>query len=468
MKKRSNKFLHINRACIIILCVLLCLLCCTSIVPTRIAAEDNPENKYTGVLEDLQSDETFNAAEYSDIKLHSKTELIQIAESVDQQLFVYLHIVGDDKGFEKIVFNTATSFTSLDFRSYEMALVSSRDGFNKYLVKDFNPPQDNYYRVAITRIEYPVNKPVEGTQQVTYEYYPIEQVWDVRKDNGKIEYNYEYLNTIEVLDKYVGSHSGGVQEGFSWSYQYSSWTDTYYIAFSTDLLMENLLEAQIEYVENIETASGIISGDSTKPHNVVIRSDEVSNYENDTFSTWLGMSWNTGIDKRTFKSISTPAEFTRDTGITLPKRADDTEFDWVVVFLNETQKFDYPGVKINFWRYPADTSILRLKFETDGVCYNLSVLDNRTTFIPPLPEDDTSWVDRLIAFFEKIGKWFEDNWEWIVVGALGVLALILLAPFLPSIVSLIATCFKYLFTGLIWLIGAPIRLIMRLFGGGDE
>ena len=418
------------------------------------------EIEYTGVLEDLQKDNSFNQAEYDNTSLHSQTELIQIAESKNHELFIYLHVVGTDKGFEKISFSVATSFSELDFRSYNMDLVSSKDGFYKYIVKEFKTPTDSLYRIAISRIEFPVARAAEGTQQVTYEYFPIEQIWMVQKINGEINYSFEYLQTIVVTDKYVGSHNAGVDGGFTWGYQYRSWTDTFYIAFSTDLLMENLLEAQIEYTINyVDPLGKVVSkGDSSKPSNVVIKSDDVSNFENDTFSIFWGVSWNTGTEKRTFKSILKPADFKKNTGITIPKRADKTEFDWVVTFYNKTYTYDWPGVKIGCWPVPVDTTILRLKFETNGVCYNLGVLDNRTSYIPPA----------LSFSSDSLWDWLTKNWKWLVIGIVALFALILFAPLLPVVFSALSSLFVMLLKGLLWIITAPFKLIALLFGGSGK
>lgn len=449
MITKKNKS-RVNKLPIILLCIFLCFLCFYVPVRQQVYAD---EIQYTDVLEDLQKDSAFYESEWYNLVKHPQTEIMQIAESWDRQLFIYVHMVGDDKGFEKIVFNTSMVFSALDFRSYEIELVSNKGEFYKYLVKGYKSPQDNYHTYSITRLEYPVDKPVQGTQQVTYEYFPIEQIWTVQKSGNKTEYSYEYMKTIEITDKYVGSHNAGVEEGLLWGYQYSSWTDTFYIAFSTDLLMEKLIEAQIEYVINVAGPTGIISkGDPKKPINVVINSDAVSKFENDTYDTWWFVSWKSGSEKRTFKSILKPDDFKKNTGITVPKRKNGKSFDWVVTFYNKTQNFSYPGEKVTSWVVPGDTTILRLKFETDGICYNLGVLDNRTSYIPPTPKNGNYW------------------WVWLILAAI---LLLICIPILPSIISFIAwllnglfSVAKLLFKGLWWLISTPFRLIVHLFSGG--
>lgn len=438
--------------------------------------------QYTSVLDDLQADSAFNISDWDNTQLHPDTELMQIAESVDRQLFIYVHIVGDDLGFEKIVFNTSMVFSELDFRSYDIELVSSESGFYKYIVKDYKTPQDDYHTYSITRLEYPVDSPVQGTQQITYEYFPVEQIWTVRKNGSKVEYSYEYLKTIQITDKYVGSHNDGVED-YLLDTQYSSWTDTFYIAFSTDLLMENLIEAQIEYTMNVSIAGGkVISyGDPTKPINVVINCDQVSQFEQDTKATWWIVSWKTGTEKRTFKSILKPDDFKKNTGITVPKRKDGSSFDWVVTFYNHTYHFDWPGEKVTSWFVPGDATILRLKYETDGVCYNLGVLDNRTTYIPPKLKFGGS-----MSFWQYVWncivKLFKGTADFIetVVAVAAIFVAVALLPILLFVISLLSPSFgavmktilkcigkalKWLLKGLWWLISAPFRLIIMLVSG---
>lgn len=412
------------------------------------------ETKYSDVLDDLRTDTAFNAAEYDNILLHSKTELIQIAESSDRKLFIYLHIVGDKMPFEKIVFNTATVFAEYDFRSYNLELVGLSGGFCKYLVNDYTTSQDSYHTYSITRLEYPVDRVVSDDQKVTYEYYPIEQIWTVRTSNGKTEYSYEYVQTVEILDKYVGEHHTGVTNALG---QYSSWTETFYIAFSTDWVMDDLIEVQIEYTVNVANLWGdtIREGDKNKPINIVINSDQTSSYEGDTYTEWWFISWKSGEESRTFKSICKPDEFKSASGITVPKRENGSAFDWVVTFYNNTDTFGGTGTKINAYTYPADTTILRLKFETDGVCYNLGVLDNRTSYIPPkiVWSGDLPW------------------WVYLAIAIAVIILLVVLVLFISPVLSLLSFVghvFVVLLKALWWLVSAPVRLIKVVINRSDK
>ncbi len=73
----------------------------------------------------------------------------------------------------------------------------------------------------------------------------------------------------------------------------------------------------------------------------------------------------------------------------------------------------------------GDVTILRLKFETDGVTYNLGVIDNKQ-----------SGSDKPINE-EEIQPEINNRGLWIIIAIILIVALILLAPLLPTIISFI-------------------------------
>lgn len=94
----------------------------------------------------------------------------------------------------------------------------------------------------------------------------------------------------------------------------------------------------------------------------------------------------------------------------------------------------------------GDVTILRLKFETDGVTYNLGVIDNKQT-----GSDKPSNEETIQPEINKRGK-------WILIAIVLIIALILLAPLLPVILSFLGKAIVWICKGLWWLISAPFRL----------
>ena len=66
----------------------------TCIAPSTVAiasAAESPDIKYTSVLEDLQKDATFDINDYPYAAGDYSLQVIQIAESVNDKLFVYVY-----------------------------------------------------------------------------------------------------------------------------------------------------------------------------------------------------------------------------------------------------------------------------------------------------------------------------------------------------------------------------------------
>ena len=108
------------------------------------------------------------------------------------------------------------------------------------------------------------------------------------------------------------------------------------------------------------------------------------------------------------------------------------------------------GSTYSFSTLVGDVTILRLKFETDGVTYNLGVIDNKQ-----------SGSDKPINE-EKIQSEINNRGLWIIIAIILIVALILLAPLLPTIISFIGKLIVWIFKGLWWLISAPFRLIKTI------
>ena len=108
------------------------------------------------------------------------------------------------------------------------------------------------------------------------------------------------------------------------------------------------------------------------------------------------------------------------------------------------------GSTYSFSTLVGDVTILRLKFETDGVTYNLGVIDNKQ-----------SGSDKPINE-EEIQPEINNRGLWIIIAIILIVALILLAPLLPTIISFLLKVIVWIFKGLWWLISAPFRLIKTI------
>ena len=90
----------------------------------------------------------------------------------------------------------------------------------------------------------------------------------------------------------------------------------------------------------------------------------------------------------------------------------------------------------------GDVTILRLKFETDGITYNLGTIDNKQT-----GDRDPVNDEQIEVGLSKMGKW--------ILGIIAlILLLVILMPILPYIAKLI-----------VWIILLPFKLIAAIVKG---
>ena len=104
----------------------------------------------------------------------------------------------------------------------------------------------------------------------------------------------------------------------------------------------------------------------------------------------------------------------------------------------------------------SEVTILRLHFITDGVSYNLGVVDNKQTGgSAPSNEQETD-----IELFPQIKKHLGEGWWKIIVGLLFViLLLVIFMPLLPTLVNVVIKILMLPFK----LIGAIIKGIEKAF-----
>ena len=98
----------------------------------------------------------------------------------------------------------------------------------------------------------------------------------------------------------------------------------------------------------------------------------------------------------------------------------------------------------------GDVTILRLKFETDGIPYNLGVIDNKQSGSKNPINEETVTIDfdPLIDFFQK---------------ALMIIALILLLIVLGVFIMPIGKIFKFVFKSVVLVISLPFKLLSTIF-----
>ena len=92
----TREKIDIRKLCLLCLLMFACLFTSLFNLTANFAFADE-EISYSGVLEDLQKDENFNADDFPVKEDDYSLKVIQIAESVNKELFVYVYNPSADR-----------------------------------------------------------------------------------------------------------------------------------------------------------------------------------------------------------------------------------------------------------------------------------------------------------------------------------------------------------------------------------
>lgn len=404
--------------------------------------------EYTNVLVDLQKDKNFDFADYPAKKDDYSIKLIQIAESANKELFIYVYSPSSVLKATSVNFCITEEFTTP--KNYKLELLSENGTLSKYLVKDFvvKDYEQRFYNFSsiFRKFNIAIDTPPSDTSQTISEVsFDAGQLWSVSTaKNGQVSYNCTFTDVVTIIDKYVGFLR--YTNGFNLQ---NSSCDSHYVAFSTDKDIDALLEADIYFVQNSvvdDNVAGVSKGKQEELYKTLTYIEKVSK-----------PAGGIGGYKHVWNRIESTSEFLKNENLKSDVKNEVAKKDWVLRF-SETEYRIYGNYihnflhKIEWYTEVTDVSILRLKFETNGVVYNLGVVDNKQSG-DLIPDNKTS---------KGLPKWLKILIIVLCV-LLVIVALPVLIPIITFIVRIVLLVLKYLFLGIWWLITLPIKL----FKGGD-
>ena len=429
----------IHKNCAIgVIFTLVCLVLAFLLLPSPVYAE-SISSGYSSPVDDLKSDPDFDESLYPTNEKDYSLQVVQIAESTDGELLVYVYQPSNGiKDYTATSINISTAINdSLYYKNYKLELLSKDGVFCKYRVKDFTVKEEvlRYYDISSIFRKY--DKDVdEGLPE--YNENDINEVsYNV---DGSVIYSCLDTETIVIQNKYVGylRYSNGFK-------LYQDKCDSWFVAFSTDKPIDRLMEADVDYmIQDYTWFTDPNQGyQKFESHGELTKKSVTLNYTDVAGSTadgWFAHEY-------TWNRIESVDDFIANEDLTEEAKKDLDNMDWVLRFAetNYTYRSDSSGEYCNMSNV-SEVTILRLKFETDGVIYNLGVVDNKQSPAEGQTPDNNN-TDELDwpSFGDK-------DWEKILGTVLLMIGLILivimLAPLLPVLIRLV-----------IWLITLPFRLI---------
>lgn len=406
---------------------------------------------YSGVMEDLKKDTSFKPENYPTKADDYSLQIIQLAESVNKELFVYVYQPsGKLKNFKASSINISTTINdSISYLNYKLELLNSNGVFYKYKVENLAVKTDAVRYYAISSIYRPfdesIDKQASGGNTVTEVNYAVNKQYCFGEINGKPYVNCVDIETIVVTDKFVGFVR--YKDGFK---LYVGACDSHFVAFNTNKPMDKLLEADVYYTTQSYDWSSVpfvgvkeTFGDKADKYAYLKYTDKVEHtggglfagtYKWDriqTINDFIKGENRENIYHGAVLDVKTSSKLTDEALTELKGKK------WVLRFAETSYSlsgYSTTGSTFESYTLVGDVTILRLKFETDGITYNLGVIDNKQSG----SKDPSNKTDIDISL-NKRGK-------MILYLLMLILLIILLAPILPYIIRLA-----------VWIITLPFK-----------
>ncbi len=417
------------------------------------------EEPYTNVLDDLFKDSSFAIYRYPVDTTNYSLEVINVAETKDKRLIVYVYQPSGQKG--NLRASTINISHTIDGEvqpyNYKLTYCNSESTMFKYIVDDFYLNDSETRIVDIYSISRPFDANIDtapsGDQTISEVPYDVSSRYQFTLIDGKYSVRCDKVETRKVTDKFVGFVR--YKEGFDIN---PSACDSHFVAFNLNAPMDKVMNARLYYTRQGVVHHFKIGDDTFDYSNTISKYAEVDYkdkvvYKGDGFFSNT-YEWDRICDINTFLSkFNTKKQLYSGALINVIARNNiSTEAlnqlknkQWVLSYY-ESPYTDYADAfdQREEFTQVADVSILELTYEYEGQIYNVGIIDNKQSGssdpiggsgIDVEPTD----LAKLILFIIAI-----------------ILLVIILLPILPNILL-------FLFKLIIWIIKLPFVLIKKTY-----
>lgn len=449
-----------------LLIVFIMLVCClfTPFSSSYLVASAETTN-YSNVLEDLRQDKSFDYEDYPVVSENNSLQVIQIAESIDGELLVYVYNPSANRLATSISISTGINDNFYP-ELYTLTLLSKERTLSKYVVNNFQVKQDvvRYYDITsiFRKWDKNIDASAEGDNTISEVSYEVGKLFTACTVNNQVTYSWNDVETIEITDKFVGFVK--YTDGFH-LLPNSKAIDSHFVAFSTSRTIDKLIEADVYYTSQYVHYMYYIgdyqySFGDIKENTVTLSAEKEEHFTGGGLFApvykWKEIqSINEFFETENSETIYECGLFNvrQRTKLTEQGKKNLQDKQWVLRFANTNYSHSSTGSNSGSYTIIADVSILRLKFETDGKVYNLGVVDNKQTGSSN-PSNETS-VSVSISW-----------WVWLIVGIVAFILLLVLAiTFFPNLIiklfEIIFWLIGKVFKGMWWLIKLPFKLVKK-------
>lgn len=470
--------------------------------------------RYSGVLEDLQKDEKFYIDDYPEKSNDYSLKIIQIAESADGELFIYVYqpaantrpLAATDisMALSEKLSNEDTSYTVTgnefsgegfggwaggghggggaggrarsyaatisasveDIETYSLHPISRKGVFAKYSVSGFSVLDygKRYYNISTIYRKFNDDIDDESDNDNTINKVAIKvgQLWTATTTAEGVQYEAKDIEVVKLTSQMIGMHR--YSDGFQFDGTKSC--DSHYIAFTCDHKIDKLLSADVEFDTRSYKA---LAGSKTTygelvHHRVTLYDYQVASNDG---SGWFGK-------KEDWHRMSSVRQFIKEVDLSDNEKKTLSSYNWILNFYESKYKNEAGGkdvlisglLPLGFiWtiinactttgELVFDVSLLRLEFKYDGDVYNLGVVSNiQTGSNKPTNGRFNFWV----WLSDKIGVpvWAAK----LIISAIIIFAVLgVIMPILSAFFPVVGLALKGIFKVLWLIISAPFRFI---------
>lgn len=416
--------IYILKTATIFICLVAVILSIISGVGYAFAADN-----FSNVLNDLYADSNFNTALYPEKLGDYSLNVIQIAESTDNELLIYVYQPSaqakDLRASSINISRYADNATETSFKNYRLEFCNSYGTLYKYKVTGFellNTAQRVYNVLNILRpFDKLIDKTPTGGNTASEVPNAVGQCWTATTENGNVTYSMKYSEVVGIKNKHVGyiNYDDGANIGWTIT---AGTTSAHFVAFSTDKPMDKLKSASITFNERdvqykyccnpIHLAHGFKTTFDYKYSEPTVHEPNplTLRYTEKASNASGGYVWN---------RIQKTTDFLKDKNdndITLTNQAEGelAKTQWVLNFYETPVLVRSNDVWVNLIvpiaslftgdadvkkTEVSDVMILELEFEYQGKTYKLGAVDNKQT--GSLTPDGSTNDDNF------------DFWQWV-------------------------------------------------------
>ena len=410
-------------------------------------------NKYTDVMEDLQTDSNFNIDDYPVINNDYSIKVIAISESNENELFIYTYEPsGDTYNIQASTINISLELHNrIDVNNYGLTHLSTDGVFSKYLVNNLvvrHTQTTRYYEIVSIYRYYDKNIDgvPSGDNTLNEIVFGVEKMFTAHTSNGKTTYSVDDVEAVELTGLEPGLNR--YNNGF---YLYTDKAiDSHWVAFDVAFEIDKLFEADVGYTTQTYRSSWDQFGLNEKqeygdPTPQKAQLTYKQKFETtDTFLFW----------QRTYKcdSIQSVQTFIETEELTEETINAIKDMQFVLRFA-ETE---FSTTSSGSWTYHnrvfvTEVSVMRLKYEVDGKTYNMGVISNKVS--------DDGLADNL----NQTGDLeLRDGFEIMLAILLLILFFVIFNPILSIVFAFVGAIIKALWKLLKRLVKTALKLIVNI------